>query len=73
MSKLSFLNFAQNLDLDWNSTPPPPPPHPGGWRIEVGSQVLLLRVTHHTFGVITLGGMDGDVKSVLDYRWHIEF
>lgn len=69
MSKLSFLNFAQNLDLDWNSTPP----HPGGWSIEVGSQVLLLRVTHQTFGVITLGGMDGGVKSVLDYRWHVEF
>lgn len=34
---------------------------------------LLLTLTYQAFGVITVGSMDDGVKSVLDYRCHIEF
>lgn len=69
--KTKLLKFCTEfLELDWNFILLI---QEDGRQKLKASQALLLSVAHQTLGVITVGGMHDDVKSVLDYRWHMEF
>lgn len=68
--KTKLLKFCTEfLDLDWNFILLI---QEDGRQKLKASQALLLSVAQQTLGVIT-GGMHDGVKSVLNYRWHMEF
>lgn len=69
--KTKLLKFCTEfLDLDWNFILLI---QEDGRQKLKASQALLLSVAHQTLGVIIGGGMHDGVKSILDYRWHMEF